>query len=175
MRVVDSSFSGRKLPEHDYLLVPNSSRVSVADACRSGHVQLSCGDVAGTAFPSVARESTDEETSMNASDGQHAHVVVNEETGRTSTARSIMSSGSHHTALPGKPLLNNVTSVVTVASEAEPAIVDPGINGKTTEAWVAQFFAQSRLHYIGSWQQRCWPTFHPLLFGIWISDYCLQV
>ncbi len=175
MRAVDSSFSGRRLPEHDYLLIANSSRASVAHACTSGYVQLSCGDVAGTALPSVARQATDEETPMNASDSLQPHVVVNEERGRTSTASSIISSGSHHTALPdvfaGKSPLNNATPLVTVVSEAEPALVDPGINGKTTEAWVAQFFAQSRLHYIGSWQQRCWPAFHPLLFGILTSDY----
>ncbi len=48
----------------------------------------------------------------------------------------------------------HVAPTAPAALDTIPSFPDPGINGKSTEAWVAQFFAQSRLHYIGSWQQR---------------------
>jgi hypothetical protein len=48
----------------------------------------------------------------------------------------------------------HLAPAAAAASDSVPSFPDPGINGKSTEAWVAQFFAQSRLHYIGSWQQR---------------------
>ena len=154
-RAVDTLFSGRKLPEHDFLLIGNPLAVGVTRASKPGHVLVSRGNLSGTAVPSVSHEATNEEFLLSMSHGQQAHEVIHNE-GDTG---DIVFSGSDDAGpcedFMEHPHLNKLAPAVATASETNPSSLDPGINGKTTAAWVAQFFAQSRLHYIGSWQQRC--------------------
>ena len=166
VHVVDTLFSGRKLPEHDFLLIGNPLTVGVTRSSKPGQVLGSPGHLSGTSFPSVVDETTNGEFVLNISQGQQAHVVNTEDTGDIVISESDDAGpcedflDRHH--------LNKLAPAVATASDAN-SFPDPGINGKTTDAWVAQFFAQSRLHYIGSWQQRCRTPFPSASF--WHIDF----
>jgi hypothetical protein len=132
------------------LLIASSSIVRVPHVFQSGHVHLSGGNAAGVFSPSVTREATTNEESMNDSNGVQDDDEV---------AGEVMDSiGSQNAGMfevfTEKSNLNELALPVAAASASGKDELDPGINGKTTEAWVTQFFAQSRLHYIGSWQKR---------------------
>jgi hypothetical protein len=69
-------------------------------------------------------------------------------------ARSEPPHGSPCELVAEAPFANETAATAATAASDTALYPDPGISGRPTHAWVAQFFAQSRLHYIGSWQQR---------------------
>ena len=157
---VDTTFSGRKLPEHDYLLIERSSALAVTHGvCNLGQVQVSDVVTAGTALTNFTHESANEDLSIQHPDSQQAHVEFDneEDAGEDMLSSALDQDGSLFEDVTDVPYCNNAAPVAAAATEITS---DPGINGKSTEAWVAQFFAQSRLHYIGSWQQRCYIPTH---------------
>ena len=138
------------------MLIASSSIVRVPHVFQSGHVHLSGGNAVGVFSPSVTREATTNEEWMNDSNGVQELFMIDDD---DEVAGEVMDSiGSENAGMfeifTEKSHLNELALTVTAASASGKDELDPGINGKTTEAWVAQFFAQSRLHYIGSWQKR---------------------
>lgn len=137
------------------MLIASSSIVRVPHVFQSGHVHLSGGNAVGVFSPSITREPTTNEEPMNDSNGVQ-ELFMNDD---DEVAGEVMDSiGSQNAGMfevfTEKSHLNELALTVAAASASGKDELDPGINGKTTEAWVAQFFAQSRLHYIGSWQKR---------------------
>jgi hypothetical protein len=124
----------------------------------SGHVHSSGANAVGVFSPSVTREATtNAELSMNDSNGLQELFMIDDDDDEV--AGDVMDSiGSRNAGMfeifTEKSHLNELAQTVAADSASGTDSLDPGINGKTTEAWVTQFFNQSRLHYIGSWQQR---------------------
>ena len=108
---------------------------------QSGHVHLSGGNAVGVFSPSVTREATTNEESMNDSNGVQELFMIDDD----EVAGEVMDSiGSQNAGMfevfTEKSHLNELALTVTAASASGKDELDPGINGKTTEAWVAQFF-----------------------------------
>ena len=164
-----TTLPGRKLPEHDYLLTGTSYTLAATYAVSSlGQMQVSDAVAASTMHANVTHETTNEVLSMHHTDSQHAHVDFGNE---GDAGEHILSSasdqddGTFEDVTDVQPCSDHAAPAAAAAAETNSSIIDPGINGKSTEAWVAQFFAQSRLHYIGSWQQRCPIPLQPALLS----------
>jgi hypothetical protein len=113
----------------------------------------------GEAMSRVAHVNTGDDLSAPPLKCQQVHnFLENEEDGHNIMISSGSYSEGEFEDLDAPPIYETASAAVAPETvQSHPA--DPGINGKSTEAWVAQFFARSRLHYIGSWQQR----FSPLI------------
>ncbi len=146
--------SDRRLSEHDYLLIGAPSSGACAHQGNLGKVESSNPAVARAALASDDLEASTREFPVDVTCSQQEHAAVDSESGFWQGSNHCK---THHSApceLAAEMPVANQAAVAAATAVDALLFPDPGINGKSTHAWVSQFFAQSRLHYIGSWQQR---------------------